>query len=300
MRDFAFFRPKPQLASLVESIWHADIRDRGAARATTIVILPAASPMLCFHICAPTVASDRPSFHHKHRMSGVLSRSLTLRPSGQMRSVMVRLRPEAAFRLIGGGMHEFSDIAVPLSEVFRPKDISLLDEMLAEASHPAEHVDRVQSFLTRQIPRSATDSLIHRAALSLRRNPRLSIRRLASVLDVSERQLTRRFHAVVGASPKQFARIVRIENLVAVARNGRDGWANIAHSCGFTDQAHMINEFKSMTGSPPQAFFRNAVGHDESRWNSSFAASGFPNTFVTDAFATERAAQSISPSKADD
>ena len=284
-RDFTFFRPHPGLANIVERIWHVDIPDGNAARTTIFTVLPATSPILCFHYCAPTIASDWPNSRYRQRMTGIMSRALVLRPSGPMRSVMVRLRPEAAFCLIGAGMNETADVAIPLADVFKPKDVSLLDEMLAEDKGPATRIASIQSFLMQQVRRAAPDPLIHRAAASLRSDPGLPISRLASLLDVSERQLSRHFHGVIGAKPKQFARITRIEKVVSAARKGAS-WTDIAYSCGFTDQAHMIKDFNAMTGSSPQAFFRKVMGDYGPGLNTSLAASGFHNTFVTDADAT--------------
>jgi AraC-like DNA-binding protein len=34
-------------------------------------------------------------------------------------------------------------------------------------------------------------------------------------------------------------------------------WASIACSCGFADQAHMINDFKAILGVTPTHFFRS-------------------------------------------
>jgi AraC-like DNA-binding protein len=39
-------------------------------------------------------------------------------------------------------------------------------------------------------------------------------------------------------------------------------WANIAHACGFADQAHMINDFDAIVGQTPQQLFRTTAGVD--------------------------------------
>jgi AraC-like DNA-binding protein len=69
-------------------------------------------------------------------------------------------------------------------------------------------------------------------------------------LDLSERHLQRSFQAMLGMSPKQFARIARIER-VWLARCQGASWTDIAYAAGFTDQAHMINDFTKIVGVPP-------------------------------------------------
>jgi transcriptional regulator GlxA family with amidase domain len=75
--------------------------------------------------------------------------------------------------------------------------------------------------------------------------------RLAADLHVSERQLLRRFRSGLGVTPKQFARCARIERVLAERTRG-SAWADIAYKCGFSDQAHMINDFTAVLGVPPE------------------------------------------------
>jgi transcriptional regulator GlxA family with amidase domain len=95
----------------------------------------------------------------------------------------------------------------------------------------------------------------------LRRNPGLRIRKLASLLDISERHLSRGFRATYGTSPKHYARLARIEKAIAARKRGLD-WADVAYACGFTDQAHLIHDFGTIVGGTPAEFFNTAP-----RWN---------------------------------
>ena len=72
---------------------------------------------------------------------------------------------------------------------------------------------------------------------------------LAKALAIPPRTLLRRFRAATG----QFARICRFRlaafKLIEVER---PGWAQVASGTGFADQAHMIHEFKELTGLTPE------------------------------------------------
>ena len=99
-------------------------------------------------------------------------------------------------------------------------------------------------------------------AALLRRDPSLRVRQLAARLCVSERHLCRDFSAMFGMGPKQFARIARIDRVLAARARGA-AWADIAYATGFTDQAHMINDFTAIVGVSPAE-----LGHHltRSRW----------------------------------
>jgi AraC-like DNA-binding protein len=219
----------------------------------------------------------------RFRITGPQSRAVRLRPYGPVGGVMVRLRPEAAARVTGAAMHEFHDAAFSIDDVFRPAEVSRLDERLAEAAGPAVRVAAVQAFLLRHLRDDDQESVAHHAARLLRHDPSLSVRHLASRLDVSERHLSRRFVNEIGVPPKQFARIARIGKVVAAGRGADTDWSNVAASCGFSDQAHMIHEFNAMVGRPPDAFFRVTSLRDRPVPGVSRAESDFYNTFVREA-----------------
>jgi AraC-like DNA-binding protein len=83
----------------------------------------------------------------------------------------------------------------------------------------------MESFLAANLRARRVEPIACRAATLLRRNPHLRISRLAAGLDVTERHLSRNFQAMFGTSPKQFARIARIES-VWLARSQGASWAD--------------------------------------------------------------------------
>jgi methylphosphotriester-DNA--protein-cysteine methyltransferase len=58
-----------------------------------------------------------------------------------------------------------------------------------------------------------------------------------------------------GMSPKQFARVARIERVMSARAQGAT-WADIAYAARFADQAHMINDFNEIVGVPPAQLVR--------------------------------------------
>jgi AraC-like DNA-binding protein len=156
----------------------------------------------------------------------------------------------------------------------------LLEEMLMEAPDSAARFARIESFLLRNLHQHQRqpDPVVCRAAQCLRHNPSLRVRRLAAQLDVCERQLLRSFRAMFGESPKQFARVARIEKIFAM-RLGGSAWADIAYACGFADQAHMINDFEAIVGEPPQQFFRMTAADAHCEGNTPVGQLAGPNFF---------------------
>jgi AraC-like DNA-binding protein len=95
----------------------------------------------------------------------------------------------------------------------------------------------------------------------------LPIRALAAETGCSGKHLITLFREGVGATPKAYARLLRLDRVVKMLAGGRRGdWADIALACGYYDQAHFIREFRQFTGEPPAAFLARALPGD-SGWN---------------------------------
>lgn len=83
----------------------------------------------------------------------------------------------------------------------------------------------------------------------------IKIAELARQINLSVRQLERRFKKSSGLSPKQFARARRIRaTAVILVENETVNWATRAAEMGFSDQSHLTHEFVSVTGRSPNSF----------------------------------------------
>ncbi len=90
----------------------------------------------------------------------------------------------------------------------------------------------------------------------------VSVSEITDRLGLSPKQLVRRFGEQVGLAPKRFSRLRRLQRLLAdVHQNGATDWAEVAVTHGFFDQAHLINDFRALTGTTPGAYLA-AVGSE--------------------------------------
>jgi AraC-like DNA-binding protein len=279
-----FVQVHPLLAGIVDQIEDWDIPDGDAARALSTKGLPSTAVWLIAQYRGAMGTDHRfGSGEHRRRQyrhvaTMVRTGIVTLRASGPLGSLIVRLKPEGAAHLIGERMQDFADEKIALDDLFKAGDLPLLEKMLMEAPDSAARFALVENILLRNLRTRQPNAVVCRAAHYLRRNPSLSVRRLAARLDVSERHLSRSFRAMFGESPKQFARVARIEKTVAMRQRG-SAWTDIAYACGFADQAHMINDFHSIVGEPPQQVFRTTGAVSNGEGNTFASGSAGPRFF---------------------
>ena len=166
----------------------------------------------------------------------------------------VRCRPEAGGLLLGTSPDHLRNKAQPVWTLV-PKLAADLAAALVSApalDQAAMELDRV---LATHLRGTSPPDPVCRNAVDLLVTSRgeLAIGRLAGETGVSSRTLLRRFRAATGLTPKQFARICRFRNAaMTLVHNDRPDWAQVASGTGFADQAHMINEFKDLTGLTPE------------------------------------------------
>ena len=70
-------------------------------------------------------------------------------------------------------------------------------------------------------------------------------------LNISERQLRRRFESAVGYGPKTFGRVLRFRAFLSLVEEHGYPIADAAAEAGYADQAHLTRECNDLAGLPP-------------------------------------------------
>lgn len=251
----------PLLDGVVDSIGDWDIPDGNIAKKVTIKHPPGTAICLIAQYRVPFHAdwnfgtTRRQCTDYQLAATQIHTGVVSIHPQGPFGVIVVCLKPESAIRILGAPPEEFADDKIDLRCVFGSNKVSLLEERLAQATCSAERIAHVEAFLIAHLRCEKPQSAAHGAATYLRQQPALSMSWLASKLDISRRHLSRSFRATFGMSPKRFARIARVEKVLAARFHG-SAWADVAYACGFADQAHMIRDFHNLVGQSPDDLFR--------------------------------------------
>ena len=126
-------------------------------------------------------------------------------------------------------------------------------DQLAEEPSFAGRVQFAEAFLFARLSGVQTPGRRHAA------NEILRTRGRARIADIARRwcglrQFERRFVDEVGTTPKTFARIARFQcALDAKIASPTRTWLDIAVALGYSDQMHLIHDFRHLSGTSPQA-----------------------------------------------
>ena len=180
--------------------------------------------------------------------------------------VGVRLHPGAAKQVLGIPASEVRAVMVDL-DVFWGRDVHDIHDRLAATTDPVARLSILEGAIERRLTRhpSPDDSGVSRALCEIVGHPtHESISVIAARTGLSHRRLIALFDETVGLKPKVFQRVHRLRRVFHLADlSPRPSWTAIAHRCGYFDQAHLINDFRSLTGVSPSeyAMTRSSVGH---------------------------------------
>lgn len=169
--------------------------------------------------------------------------------------VCVFFEPGAVSGVIGDRADLISNRSVPLDDISHGWTDILRGQMLEGTSPEArlEILERcLESLLTRRHARQpwGPHPAVKFALEKLDRSAnRISIAEIARLSGWSERRLSQLFREQVGFTPKAWYRLQRFQRAVQELQAGREvPWAELAIECGFYDQSHFANEFRSFAG----------------------------------------------------
>jgi AraC-like DNA-binding protein len=250
-------RPPDDLANWIEHFWSVSWSlDRGET------FLQETLPHPNVHI---VFEPDRSGIAgvHTARFSRILE--------GESRVFGIKFHAGAFRPFLGSSVSALANRIVPLQQVFGNDAVQWQATMLASPDETTQ-ITAASSFLRLHLP--APDPSVTLASQLVDQILQTSnggdgiqtvgirtVEELARRNGIGQRSLQRLFQEYVGASPKWVIRRYRLHELVERLKTGDvvDG-AQAALDLGYFDQAHLINDFRSIVGYSP-SIYGNLLRH---------------------------------------
>lgn len=252
------FKPPAELSDYIQLIWVIE-SENAEDHFPREQIMPDGIVEIIFHCGDPYYTyKDETKFIQPASFAvSMMRKCIAIESAGTTGFISVRFFPWGAYHFFREPIQNFLDQTIS-TEILWPEHLQGIMNALGEAGTPEEKVQLVQHFLTERLAEHKRDEPEVDEAVKLVRQTkgRLSIDELCQRTGFSKKQLERKFLASVGTTPKVFSRITRFLDICHhLKENTHKTLTDLAHECGFHDQAHFIKEFKAFSGFTPKEFF---------------------------------------------
>ena len=251
--------PPPDLVPYVEVFWEV----HGFADYARERILPKTNIELMFNLGPPHRLLDptRPagaSVFREAWVAGLQRRPLVIEPCFDASRVpshlmAARLRPSGAYAFFGFPMDELSNDVIDLDGLSTPAFSSVHTQLLETASR-IERFALLETLVRERVgAQFRVRPFIRWASAQIERtHGAVRILDLCRELGVSRKHLNQWFRKQVGLAPKQYAGLARFQRLVgSLTRSPAPDWSELAQTCGFYDQAHLVHDCQAFAGMAP-------------------------------------------------
>lgn len=188
---------------------------------------------------------------------GQITEAFDVEPTGHVDSFAVRFYPHGFGCFVCTPLKAFANKETPLEHVFGDEETTRLQHALVRAKDTAERIAIAEGFFRERLTHASTiDHVVRETVdLMLRTKGATSVDSLVNGSRSNQRDLERRFNSKVGVSPKQLAKVIRLQAALQEMAGGQhDNLTSVAYECEYYDQAHFIKDFKEFSGVSPKEY----------------------------------------------
>jgi AraC-like DNA-binding protein len=177
----------------------------------------------------------------------------------------IRFKPEVMYQLTSIPAVEFKNRAIHPIDVFGPNFVHFEDELFSLRSID-DRLSLINTYFSSLMNKVKTknDPVFYSAKYSIERNfGSVRIHHLAHQLGISQKGLENKFKRFLGVTPKEYCRLNRFIGSVKNYQTSEHSLTGWAYDNDYSDQSHLIKEFKHFTGTCPSAYFSDSKGIQE-------------------------------------
>jgi len=243
------YRPPVDLAAWVACFWQIAGGDAEAGRLAHRVL-----PDGCADLVFETGSTA---------LVGPMSSATVVELCGRVDVMGIRFRPGIIGAFAGVAAGELLDAAIPCADLSFALEVS--DAQLFASDTLPQRLDLLARLCRRRISAlSPPDQLIRHALACWTPTGASDLPTVAAVnaaVALSERAFERRFTRLVGMPPVRYRRLARFRRLLVQQRTGHGDWATAAAGAGYSDQAHLVRDFRAFADMTPTEWAKAQAAH---------------------------------------
>lgn len=190
-------------------------------------------------------------------VSGVHRNFISISAHARSEMLVVQFAIGGAYPFLHRPVAALNDTVVGAEQVFGPEIFQLRDRLLRGDNSEAKFEIALQWLAGRIDPALTPPAELISVVDALQATPFDKVGPASKGYSKTQKHLIDQFKRYVGPTPKYLQRILRF-NAVVQQLQAKESvvWADLAVSCGFSDQSHFVREYRLFSGYQPSEFVR--------------------------------------------
>jgi|SRR5690554_2148534 len=180
-----------------------------------------------------------------------------IQPTGYVNTFAIRFYPYGFANFVTMPIKNLANKETPIAELFGQPTADELEQKIIHATDTQQRIEIIETFLLNKLNEKATIDNIVKSTIDalLATGGSASINAILKEDLSKRRQLERNFVKQIGISPKQLAKVIRLQSALKMVLNQKtETLTQIAYESEYYDQNHFIKDFKEFTGTTPKEF----------------------------------------------
>ncbi|WP_291284908.1 helix-turn-helix transcriptional regulator [Flavobacterium sp.] len=202
---------------------------------------------------------------HNHLPDSFLYGQLTgfkdIYSDSEINLVIVVFQPNGIHQLLGIPAYEFLDAIISIDDIFDQNGLILQEKLSGHYTIPKK-VELLNHFFSTYISnKKGSHQLIVESSIRFitAHQGSFNVKQLAKHTGYTERHLERKFQESIGLNPKKFGNIIKLHYFLKLLKDkaADTNLTSLCYNAGFSDQSHLIKEFRKHTGITPKEYLNN-------------------------------------------
>lgn len=259
--NYQTFPPHPDLQALISCYWTLEVAAADDVQRQRIV--PDGCIEMAFVLgddIKRYTSTDEFILQPRAMVIGQTIEPFYIEPTGYVNTFAVRFYPYGFANFVTTPLKDLANKETPIQLLFGEKSANELEQKIGKAIDSSQRIAIIEDFLLRKLNAKTTIDKIVKTTIDalLATNGSAPINHILKTDLSKRRQLERKFSKQIGISPKQLAKVIRLQSALKMLLNkSTENLSKIAYQNEYYDQAHFIKDFKEFTGTSPKEFLGN-------------------------------------------
>lgn len=244
---FRYFLPRQKLLPFIRYYWILNTNERLDA-----LTFPIGCPQLIFHRRTRFYIPELEAEQARFSISGQVNFPTRIQSSGDVETIVVVFYPHAIGTMFNIPVSSFYNQEID-GYSLGDKSLNILTDAVLNADVSTEAIILIDNWLLSRLKETAFYNF-KRVDVSLKHlflDNAIGVESMAQLACLSRKQFERVFFNAVGMKPKEYSCVSRFQKSLWLMQNGNRDFADIAYTCGYSDQSHFIRECRRYSGTTP-------------------------------------------------